>query len=582
MDPISILAVVSAAVEFIDFGYKVTSTALEIYKSANGATSQNFDLEVVTSSLDMILKKLRQPELGTSITIEEENIIELSKSCQEVAGQMLQVLNDVKASQADGGIKAFRKAIKAVWKREEIERLALRLHTFRSQINFSLTVSLREKVVLMDRDQTNRLDDLSQGIMKSLSKSQDLFSNKLNEHTNTLLSGIRAILREVHQGNDAGPSVAARTTLLKLRCLDDERPEDVLTALQRMSELLNRRFGQAQISTRDLLKPKRSLSCHTERTWPSNRSTALLQQGQMKQRVIVEWKSVDPKHTIAEAAEIMCRVEDIARLLHIDGKPVEMRTLDCLGYVRHFGQQSSEYGILYKLPTEDSIWPLDRLLVEWERAPGTFKRANLSLIVAKAVLMVHLCSWYHKSIRSHNIVFFASDIMRVQLDNPFLIGFEFSRANVGDSKTEIPGFSRVFNLYRHPQCQGLPIEQSENDVVDRPPFCRKFDVYSLGTVLLEIGLWKNLVQLKEDYLKSAPYVSDTPAQFQQWLINNMLPELEVSMGLTYTEAVRQCLLGALFEDDDQAVEALYMNVLVEIGSIIRNGIVEAEAGEKEH
>lgn len=204
---------------------------------------------------------------------------------------------------------------------------------------------------------------------------------------------------------------------------------------------------------------------------------------------------------------------------------------------------------------------LHRLIGDLQPVPSPQERAELALIPAKALLMLHLSYWYHKIIRSHNVTFFATEISSVKFNQPYLIGFEFSRANVGDAVKEIPGASNEFNLYRHPDRQGLPVRPVDNTQGTRPPYSKKFDIYSLGVVLLEIGLWRRLVSVRAEATKDADYGADTAPRFREWALNHIVPKLEANMGPVYMEVVRDCLAGDLFEGEDGAVAALYTNVV---------------------
>ena len=89
---------------------------------------------------------------------------------------------------------------------------------------------------------------------------------------------------------------------------------------------------------------------------------------------------------------------------------------------------------------------------------------------------MHASNFVHKSIRPDNVIVFQDTSS--QLGRPFLVGFERFRMDVavtyrfGDDLWER-------NLYRHPQRQGLLPEKD---------FSMQHDIYSLGVVLLEVGL----------------------------------------------------------------------------------------------
>lgn len=81
------------------------------------------------------------------------------------------------------------------------------------------------------------------------------------------------------------------------------------------------------------------------------------------------------------------------------------------------------------------------------------------------------------------------------------------------------------DLHRHPDSL---------DGMLRRPYCKSFDIYSLGLVLLEIGLWKVL----QAYHK--PHYS--PGKFRDRVILAVLvPGLGSKTGNLYREVVERCL-----------------------------------------
>lgn len=83
-------------------------------------------------------------------------------------------------------------------------------------------------------------------------------------------------------------------------------------------------------------------------------------------------------------------------------------------------------------------------------------------------------------------------------------------------------------IYRHPDVQGLADATS-------PSFHALYDIYSLGTVLLEIGIWMKLRRLYEG--------GTSGFAFRDRLVNRFVPQLGASMGERYMTAVRKCLTG---------------------------------------
>ena len=90
------------------------------------------------------------------------------------------------------------------------------------------------------------------------------------------------------------------------------------------------------------------------------------------------------------------------------------------------------------------------------------------------------------------------------------------------------------NLYRHPKAQGPTRER----------FCRAYDVYALGIVLLEIGFWRRIAEFWR--------AGCTPEAFQHTLCDFYVPKLGGKVGRVYMDVVRRCLEGKLVDDEADA------------------------------
>ncbi|EMD61590.1 hypothetical protein COCSADRAFT_163025 [Bipolaris sorokiniana ND90Pr] len=94
---------------------------------------------------------------------------------------------------------------------------------------------------------------------------------------------------------------------------------------------------------------------------------------------------------------------------------------------------------------------------------------------------MHFAGWLHREIKSESIVCFHAE-GQANIEEPFLSGFTLSRP---ENPREVSEYdvSTTSNLYRHPDYQ-MPKPAQK--------FHRSYDVYSLGMILIEIGLWKQI------------------------------------------------------------------------------------------
>ena len=191
--------------------------------------------------------------------------------------------------------------------------------------------------------------------------------------------------------------------------------------------------------------------------------------------VIIDTAKCDPA---IEPGVIMKDVQDLARIL-TNADPSRFGLLSCHGVVKYQnpGENPSAYGLLLNPPGE--VIALQSLRDFLEENPSEIslnERIDVALNLARAVLYLHAFHFVHKSIRPENVILFRNG--NSGLGTPYLVGFEKFRLDTtsthryGDDLWEK-------NLYRHPHRQGIRPQED---------FIMQHDVYSLGVVLLELGM----------------------------------------------------------------------------------------------
>ncbi|KAL8367895.1 hypothetical protein RB599_003693 [Gaeumannomyces hyphopodioides] len=184
--------------------------------------------------------------------------------------------------------------------------------------------------------------------------------------------------------------------------------------------------------------------------------------GRERWPLLVEYRSYAPESPVPVDLDDRTKdlVDQLARLLR-QPKGVVFRTPRCEGWVRQ--PEHNRVAFLFAIP--DNVDPMP----------------------------------VHKSFRSENILFFPSldttasadreegptlPSSRIDISEPWVLGFEFSRPELyfshgyGDS-------CLARDIYRHPDRQRNPAQ----------PFNKLHDIYALGVVLLELGLWRPALDL---------------------------------------------------------------------------------------
>lgn len=279
-------------------------------------------------------------------------------------------------------------------------------------------------------------------------------------------------------------------------------------------------------------------------------------------RVFVEVKEFALRRRALEPSErVKQRVNRLADILaQAAGPKAGFRTLPCIAVVR-VSAPVTGYAFAFDLPEAKFGKGADgphTLLGALEqrrvgggayggpRRPTLDERFAMARALAQTLFELHSVDWVHKSIRSENVLLPwrsapKKDSGAVECDykGPILVGFEFSREE-GDISTNEQDTLLHRNVYRHPDRQGPP------DV----RFAARHDIYALGVVLLEIGLWQPAIKLDARFIESDMEAED----IMQTLRDHARIRLPHHMGVGYADAVMACLGGQLLSAEGEGEE----------------------------
>lgn len=260
--------------------------------------------------------------------------------------------------------------------------------------------------------------------------------------------------------------------------------------------------------------------------------------------VLVEWKEWNPNFITRD--EVIARVSDIVAILSSPPKCIN-NILSSPGFFedsRGNSRGTKWIGIAYSiafLRYRPKIRTMRDLLT---RPEGKFKemwkpplgdRFRLAHRLAEILLEVHNCGWLHKGLRPENIVFFST---AMSVKDPYLLGWDSARSSKRGQKTEpVISWHKDSELYQHP----LWFEEPSPQDNDKSRFRIEFDHYQLGCVLLEIGLWCLIGDLKQATWQTF----SGPDWREDWkkYLENKTEALEIEMGKIYAEVVLTLLRG---------------------------------------
>lgn len=266
---------------------------------------------------------------------------------------------------------------------------------------------------------------------------------------------------------------------------------------------------------------------------------------------------------VQSVQEAKLRKENLARLLAMPDKPPAFQLLDCIGFIDHSSSDSgpvssspaSEAKFLYRIPRgclspngafsktgmpQDLHW----LLVnpKGNTVQPLEQRLMLAKVLVAGIHSLHLSGWLHKSLSSSNILLFPNLSGDIDLTSPRIVGFTHSRPDGGiwssSGYAQSSGSSMPL-AYVHPNYTN----QEPGQVA--PRYIRIYDYYSVGVILLELGLWKSHTTILDRF-------SDDNVQTCDKIYMKYVPRLRMYMGSAYTKAVTKCIQIAFKKEEPSA------------------------------
>ncbi|KAM7186765.1 hypothetical protein V8F33_011608 [Rhypophila sp. PSN 637] len=195
------------------------------------------------------------------------------------------------------------------------------------------------------------------------------------------------------------------------------------------------------------------------------------------------------------------RFDQLSAFLRDTGfqRPPELRILNCIG--AYHWPEKSHFGLVFQLPNPEEHLVTLHKLIDLRKSrthppPSVDEKHKLAYAVAATLMWLHATKWLHKNLNPHNVVFSLrswTDFRGVKYDEPFLIGFDYTRPNGIDQYTEGPD-KGMRAEYQHPAYRSRSASA----------FKTSFDYYALGLILLEVGLWAPLSGVYQRNLEASP------------------------------------------------------------------------------
>ena len=253
--------------------------------------------------------------------------------------------------------------------------------------------------------------------------------------------------------------------------------------------------------------------------------------------VFVEWLNYSgldrtQEQTARDRIHALCHLLDTK-------KPNSLQTLTFLGYVQN--HDDKYIGIISKIEKPEQPFASLHQLLERQKSPSGSsyprlslgQRFSLALQLCKVFLELHTTRWLHRGFSSHCILLRATSF-DVQSNAAIVCGFQYARP-IGNEQVSLPVSHRDLAQrlwYLHPNVR----HDAEGRSGYRETYTKyqaQHDIFSVGIVLLELGMGKTIDQL----------LDPSSERFVEALHKCANKNLPFYMGQRYADIVEHCLGG---------------------------------------
>jgi hypothetical protein len=257
-------------------------------------------------------------------------------------------------------------------------------------------------------------------------------------------------------------------------------------------------------------------------------------------RVLVEFTTFDQGLSTDESDVLKDRIVQLCELLERLDRPSTLLAPISLGFLQY---HRTQFVLAYQLPEfadphRDAL-SLYSIIQKNKRSmqelkdnkfkqfwPTLEQRYQLAATLAEGLLSLLNVDWVHKDLNSANIIMFheKGSVQVVDISRPNMMGFGVARPEKpGETTIDIRSLNSPWSLWQHTELRQRPHHRYE----------RRHDIYSLGMILFEIGMWQDLHYFSNH--------SDSPFDFHQRITNLCHTHLAHHMGEGYRDAVLLCI-----------------------------------------
>ncbi len=145
MDPLTALGLAANILAFIDAGYSLVQSAVEVHNAVSGTTADTADLLETITRLESV-----SGELKTSVGASREHgkLADLTQGCYSLSQELLRTLRSLRVDKHGSKRQSLAVAWQTWRKQSEIGSIRRRLDEYRSQIILEINLLFKSALFL--------------------------------------------------------------------------------------------------------------------------------------------------------------------------------------------------------------------------------------------------------------------------------------------------------------------------------------------------------------------------------------------------------------------------------------------------
>lgn len=132
MDPFTAFSLATGVITFIDFSWKLMTETTEIAKSIDGRSEDTRTLDLIIKDIDASDAAIERTAAAATDT--DATLSQIIQQCRAVSARLRDTLEKLAVAPGDSHWRSFTAALRAVWKKSDIESLFVTISRLRSRV----------------------------------------------------------------------------------------------------------------------------------------------------------------------------------------------------------------------------------------------------------------------------------------------------------------------------------------------------------------------------------------------------------------------------------------------------------------